>query len=147
LADLALSASGLIIVPVSDGTLRAFLPTGEWKWSVTLGGGVSAPAIAADGTIYVTTANKLFAVNPDGSIAWSLPGAFASSTPSVGKDGKVYVGVDGTSLLAVSPAGVQVFKATPVGAAAQSRHIPQPAIGAGTTAYFVAGGNVYAVGP
>lgn len=147
LADMALSTGGLIYIPVADGTLKAVRPSGDVIWSTRLGAGIGSPAIAADGTIRVTTSDALWAVNPDGSIAWSLAGTFVGSTPSIGHDGTVYVGVDGSSLAAVSPTGSLLFKVVPPGAAAQSRPLPQPALGANNTAYYVAGGTLYAVGP
>jgi hypothetical protein len=146
-AALALSPSGVVYQPVSDGTLRAFGPSGQPLWSTHLGYGLSAPALSSDGTIVVASADKLSAVHPDGTVAWQLAGAFAGSAPSVGKDGTVYVGVDGSALAAVSASGDALFTVRPAGLAQQSRALPQPALGPDNRAYFVAGGSVFAVGP
>src|SRR5262249_24506447 len=93
------------------------------KWRVQLVGppGSTAPAVAADGTVYVHTngtgapaaVEAIQAFNPaDGSNKWlktfnnGLPGAtsFVQSAPIVGPDGTVYVGSQDGKLYALNPA-------------------------------------------
>ena len=69
------------------------------------------PAIAPDGTIYVTTASfaaggvdgRLYALRPDGSVKWQTPltnssglNVWASATPALDDDGNIYMGMNGT---------------------------------------------------
>jgi outer membrane protein assembly factor BamB len=67
----------------------------------------SAPALADDGTLYVTTWNgKLFALSPSGRTRWSFAcGAANVSTPAIGEDGTVYFGSRDRFFYAVDPAG------------------------------------------
>jgi outer membrane protein assembly factor BamB len=67
------------------------------QWTFTAGDDLqSAPAIGADGTLYVTSADmKLYALNPDGTRRW----VFATKgwmhfTPAIGADGTIYVHAD-----------------------------------------------------
>jgi outer membrane protein assembly factor BamB len=81
--------------------------SGFVNFQTTLGGMVqSAPAIAADGTVYVgSNDGKLNAVNRDGTIKWqkSLLGSVHSS-PAIGADGTLYVGADLGGFYALNPA-------------------------------------------
>jgi hypothetical protein len=147
LSDMALSASGDVYLPVSDGSLRAWHASGRQAWIANLGPGIGAPAVAASGRIAVATAEHVWGINPDGTVAWKVAGAFAGSTPSIGKDGKIYIGVDGSSLAVLTAEGTLLFKVVPPGSAALSRRLAQPALGTNNTAYYVAGGTLYAVGP
>ena len=77
----------------------------KWSYYTDFGGAIfTTPAIASDGTIYVTT-NRidkiLYAINPDGSLKWSLDGIIG--TPVIGSDGTIYVGED--DLCAINPDG------------------------------------------
>ena len=75
------------------------------KWSFTTGTYISSsPAIGADGTIYVGSAdNNLYAVNPDGSQKWSFTtGSAVHSSPAIGADGTIYVGSFDNKLYAIS---------------------------------------------
>jgi hypothetical protein len=145
--DLAISPSGNIYVPTTDGSLSRVDPTGRLLWQQKLGQSVSQPALAADGTIFVTTESRLLALNPNGSLRWEVPGAFATSAPSADAKGHVYVGIDGSSLAVYDATGTQLAKVVPPGAAAASSRVSQPALGADQTVYYTAGGTVYAVGP
>ncbi len=48
------------------------------------------PAVAADGTIYVSRGH-LYAANPDGSQKWAYPAGSGKGSPAVGFGGEVYV--------------------------------------------------------
>jgi len=93
--------------------LDAITPSGVIKWHVPLNWNKdipdSAPAVAADGTIYVGSDNLnglpcLVAFNPDGTTKWVYTEGEPVKTPVVGTDGTVYIST-GFSLLAVSPVG------------------------------------------
>lgn len=124
-------ADGTIYVPSGDSDdpstawrLHALDPSDcAEKWSLPLPGwpGVTAPAVAADGTIYLHTnaaqniagPPHLLAVNPDGTLKWDLlyhgpVAALTSSTPSspaVAPDGNVWIGASDTWVYAVRPGG------------------------------------------
>ena len=116
-------------------------------WQQKLGQSVSQPALAADGTIFVTTESRLLALNPNGSLRWEVSGAFATSAPSVDAKSHVYVGINGSSLAVYDATGTQLAKVVPPGAAPASSKVSQPALGANQTVYYTAGGTVYALGP
>jgi hypothetical protein len=80
--------------------LVAMAPDGVIKWQLQVSAqpSFSAPTMAADGNIYLTSADGvLTAFQTDGSVAWSYPLAhnrsqsFECIIPSVGTDGTVYV--------------------------------------------------------
>ena len=78
--------------------LAAINPDGSLKWSYDLGPNyaIRAPAIARDGTVYVTSAHTstLLAIDPDsGQFDWSRDlGGNRLTTPVVACDGSIYVG-------------------------------------------------------
>jgi outer membrane protein assembly factor BamB len=96
----------------SDGTiysgyldvLVALYPNGTLKWEFYIGDnrflGKSAPAISADGIIYVGTnigdgaGGEIIAVNSDGTERWRqrIADYWVDSSPSIGEDGTVYIG-------------------------------------------------------
>jgi len=70
---------------------------------------VTKPAVAADGTIYVSSLDdRLWAIHPDGTLAKVFnTGGDIFSSPTIGSDGTVYVGTDaggGGELYALDPA-------------------------------------------
>ncbi len=78
--------------------LAAINPDGSLKWSYDLGPNfeIRAPAIARDGTVYITSEHTgtLFAIDPDsGQFDWSRDlGGNRLTTPVVACDGSIYVG-------------------------------------------------------
>jgi len=90
-------------------SFRALNPDGTLMWSTSAGGDVrSAPAIAADGTIYIGAQdNYLHALNPDSSLKWSYQtgGDIIYSSPAIGSDATVYVGSEDNHLYALNPDG------------------------------------------
>jgi outer membrane protein assembly factor BamB len=141
-------------------------------WAFTpgdsFGGLFSAPAIGADGTIYVGTyypayygspaSGSLAAVNPDGSQKWIFAAAAALGPSSaIASDGTIYATCQDNSLYAVNPDGSQKWKfaagayTLPVsypGAPVISVSPSAPAIGADGTIYFAsADGHLYAINP
>lgn len=76
--------------------LIAFDPAdGSERWRHPVGIQYSAPAVAQDGTVYVTSWDrKLHAVNPDGSLKWAYTTGqmIWNSAPLIDDDGTVYFG-------------------------------------------------------
>ena len=103
-------SDGTIYVGSSHTRLYAINPDGTLKWSYQPGfvESYSAPAIAGDGTIYVTGAKdgNLHALNPDGTTRWTYNvGGDTTSTPTIDDNGTIYAGGTGNRLYAVSPNG------------------------------------------
>jgi outer membrane protein assembly factor BamB len=128
--DPVLGRDGTIYLPVgflnrdAAGFLYAINPDGTQKWRLSLPiiPGLTAPAIASDGTIYVhgnglegnlVAVEKIVAVSPTGTLLWTtiLNGGFGiftsntQSTPAVGTDGTVYIGSLNTFVYAINPNG------------------------------------------
>jgi outer membrane protein assembly factor BamB len=77
----------------TESYLHAVDKAGALKWECYFGeGSVTAPAIAADGTVFIGTWDgKLYAFKPGGTVKWTfVAGASIASDPSVGGDGMVY---------------------------------------------------------
>jgi outer membrane protein assembly factor BamB len=98
--------------------LYAFTPSGVKRWERQIGlqysQGSSAPAIGADGTIYVGCGHdmKLYAFNPDGSDKWTFAAGGnvggTSASPAVDAVGNVYTGF-GVSFFAISSSGSRLW--------------------------------------
>jgi outer membrane protein assembly factor BamB len=125
------------------------------KWAFVAGGAVqSAPAIGADGTIYVgsnyngDSSGYLNAVNADGSEKWEfLLGNVIAGSPAIAADGTIYIGETSyQDFYAVTDGGQGVVTAkwmvTP-----NTQGITSPAIGADGTIYVGAGGELCALNP
>ena len=113
----------------SDGTL--YFPSGQYlyalgsdgslRWRVAIPdpyGAGGAPAVAADGTIYVTTVlGSLAAVNASGSLRWffnrSHVVADLPSPPALGAGGAIYYGATDNCVYAVNPDGSQRWSFRP----------------------------------
>ena len=81
---------------------------GTLKWTFEAGNGIeSAPAIADDGTIYLTSVDwNLYALNPDGSEKWFFAtGGRITTSPAIGRDGTVYLCSSDNYIYAVHPDG------------------------------------------
>jgi len=69
---------------------------------------VSTPALAADGTVYVTSIRLLYALTPDGQMKWRyFPGQEIRTSPVVGPDGSIYVMDVLCALHALNPDGTK----------------------------------------
>lgn len=107
---LAIASDGAIYVGSGD-VVHAISADGKRKWDFALGGQSSTAALAADGTIYVTSRNNtLYAVTPQGRLRWSYAmrqGRFSAgaAAPAVGADGTIYAGDFGNYLHALTPEG------------------------------------------
>lgn len=114
-SDSSGNATGSLIWPTVDHdrahTGRSqFVTTsnpGKQKWKFATGGGLASPVIAADGTIYVGSADfNLYAISPDGTRKWMLTTDASVGSAAIGPDGVIYVGV-GENLYAVNPNGTK----------------------------------------
>ncbi len=95
-----------IYVGLSPDSLYALSLDGSVQWTSSLGSiPRGAPAISADGIIYVRSDAALHATTPTGQPLWSrpLPG-IGTSSPVIGPDGTIYVG-GGPQLHAIKPDG------------------------------------------
>ncbi len=135
----------------ATGSLVAINPDCTQKWVFQLPGSPAstAPAIAANGTIYVHAngpsnildVETLTAVNPDGTLQWQFRfngggPSFAStvqSSPAVAPDGTIWVGSMDTNLYALNPDGTIQCARSPTGSSMKS----SPAIGPDGTVYVV----------
>ena len=142
------------------GSVTALDPTsGAVKWTTTLpttalpaawiilnsDSGNAAPAIAADGTVFVGSGNGLLSLNgTTGVVNWTFASANVGSAPAIGGDGTVFFGCDDGSFYGVTPgatSGTQRFKVTTTGPVSSA-----PAIGPNGDVYFVSDdGNLYAI--
>jgi len=81
--------------------LYALTFDGSLKWTYIIDSsansqnGLSTPAIASDGTIYVA-GEGFFAFNPDGSMKWQYAAGDVWNSPTIGLDGTVYVAINVT---------------------------------------------------
>ena len=95
----------------------------------------NAPAVGADGTIYVSsTDNFFYALNPDGSLKWrtATDGYSDSSTAAVAPDGIIYFGTLTGNIYALNPDG-SIRWTTALG---NSPYVAAPAIAADGTIYI-----------
>jgi len=87
---------------------------GTVKWVFNTGSEIfGTPAIAADGTIYVTSNDHyLYALNNDGTQKWKFDaGQGIKASPVIGADGTIYIATVGLGyLIAVNPDGTQKWK-------------------------------------
>ncbi|WMT41762.1 PQQ-binding-like beta-propeller repeat protein [Paenibacillus sp. D2_2] len=115
------------------------------RWAFETGGAIlSTPAVAADGTVYVGSADgKFYAVDKKGKKKWE----FATidkvySSPTIGADGTVYVG-SGANLYSISPEGKLRWEFEAGGVVYSI-----PVIGTDGTIYFECeDGKLYALKP
>jgi outer membrane protein assembly factor BamB len=135
-----IGADGTIYLPTgllnskTPGYLYAINPDGTQKWRFRFAGYPShtAPAVSADGTIYVhmngnngniIATEKLYALNSDGTLKWiyifnnglGVYCADVISSPAIGNDGTIYVGSMDSRLYAVNPNGVEKWRQTVTG--------------------------------
>jgi outer membrane protein assembly factor BamB len=76
---------------------------GAVKWAFNVGGNYgSAPVVGADGIVYVSLDQTLYALRPDGTQLWAFDVGGACGTPAIGADGTTYV-VCGAKLYALGP--------------------------------------------
>jgi len=122
--------------------------TGVRDWTVTIGPaalpvdvGLSAPAVASDGTIYVA-GDALYAIRTDGTVKWKAfdwkPGDLRAdedlhNSPVIGADGTLYFVYHNIPLTALDPADGHVLWSLPLGV---NDHVfASPAVAADGTIY------------
>jgi len=107
---LAIASDGTIYMGSGDA-VHAISADGKPRWEFAVGGQSSTAALAADGTIYITSRNNtLYALTPQGKPKWSYKmreGRFTAgpAAPAVGADGTIYAGDFGSYLHALTPEG------------------------------------------
>lgn len=136
----------------TNAGLVAVSPLGQLLWKHPLLPAVQiivAPAVAADGTTYLSGAGPFTAVAADGSTRWqhdfaadALPAADCSSA-TIGTDGTVYV-VHGTVLHALNPDGCELWKTRLDFRTGFSTSV---SVGPDGTIYAVGSSGLYAVSP
>jgi outer membrane protein assembly factor BamB/sugar lactone lactonase YvrE len=140
----ALRMFGLALVMVNWGSVSGAQP-GQPLWQFETGGGNSAPALAAEGTVYVGSRdNNVYALNgATGQKLWVFPtGNWVDSSPAIGADGTVYVGSFDNKVYALNGATGQKRWEFATGNWVHS----SPAIASDGTVYIGSDdGNVYAL--
>lgn len=103
---------------LADASVHAFHPDGTKKWSSEIGEFLSAPylsapAIGADGTLYVGSAKSLHAFDPENGSRKTIQGQGGAAEAygkayltTIGMDGTLYAGND-SALFAVHPEGTK----------------------------------------
>lgn len=88
------------------------IPVLNWDYWTSDCYGESCPAVAADGTIYVSNGYHGFqALNPDGTERWTFPTKDAVMTsPAIGPDGTIYLVPGDGTLCAIAPDGSLKWK-------------------------------------
>ncbi|MBI4560816.1 MAG: PQQ-binding-like beta-propeller repeat protein [Candidatus Rokubacteria bacterium] len=101
----ALSYAGIVYVGTGpEGKIFAIdARNGDTLWSYQTGqnpdpegpeyGVLTAPAIGADGTVYVGSVDgKMYALKPDGTLLWAYQtgASIVENSPAIGKDGTLY---------------------------------------------------------
>ena len=81
----------------TTGRLYAFeldtdgYPKAGWWNPIFTGTSMTSPVLASDGTIYVGSGSRLYALNPNGSVKFSFDTAGAVAKPAIGADGTIYI--------------------------------------------------------
>ena len=139
----ALGPDGTVFAASWDNKLYALDgATGSKRWAFSMSSSqvpLSSPAVAADGTLYVSADLYLFAVDgATGTKKWeaTIGMPLSGASPSVGRDGTVYVGAYGLDrimrIFALNPAtGVATWTFEDTGYAVSA----SPAIGFDGTVY------------
>lgn len=95
----ALAPDGTVYLHSSEGFVYAIAPDGGLKWTQKVDWyPVVPPSCGPDGTLYVGTLNKFYAISPAGQIRWqnSDPSAqHIQVATTIGPDGDLYGAFDG----------------------------------------------------
>ena len=110
-----------------------------WRRALGIAGsavdiGFSAPAIGADGSVYVAT-DSLYALNANGTVRWTrfFTGEELRASPVIGGDGTIYFAAHDIPLTAMHPDSGRVLWTRALGA--QDHVFASPAIGSDGTLY------------
>jgi outer membrane protein assembly factor BamB len=104
-----LGRDGTLYLATGERRLLALDAGGGRKWELALPGMAGAPAIAADGTLYVG-ASGLHRLSPAGALLWSYPIAAASGQPVLRGDGSVIAGAGNGTVYALSAEGAKLWE-------------------------------------
>jgi uncharacterized repeat protein (TIGR01451 family) len=105
-----------------------------------------SPAVAADGTIYLTSNDgMLYALDPQGSILWqvTLPAGGVGS-PALSQEGQIYVTDQNGSLSVITPQGDREWLFEPPDV---SKATTGPTVAANGTIFYPGGGKLHAISP
>lgn len=135
----AIGPNGAIYAVGGEGVsvLYAFHPDGtlQWVFKPLAGGAWAAPAIGAEGTIYIgSIAGIFYALNSDGTLKWRFLTGETSverSSAAIGTDGTIYFGTDKGTFYAFNPDGTLKWRFQ-----AENAITSSPAIGTDGTIYF-----------
>ncbi len=85
-------------------------PIEQWRFLLNLTEGVSSPAIAKDGTIYIGSYSQgFYAISSQGECKWTFLCKPISSSPAIGSEGVIYLGAD-SFLYAINPDGTEKWR-------------------------------------
>lgn len=116
----AVGPDGKLYIAANSGLVRALGPARDFLWERLLPVGTApsqvlgAPAVGADGLVYVTVGGSLYCLDASGTVVWSHPSGFAFATPPLlAFDGTVLFGAFDSpatpgALIAVETAGTGV---------------------------------------
>lgn len=100
------------------------------RWDVD-----TAPAIAADGTVYFGCHYYLYALRPSGEVRWRFQAGLGRvkifSSPVVGKTGNIFFGTQGKRLFALNPNGEAIWNIE-----TEADNDSTPAVGPNGIVYF-----------
>ncbi len=89
-----------------NGVVVALSPDGCQKWRYKTSNGVSAVAVAEDGTVYAAAGRGLHTISPGGESLWTFAvDSGVVYAPALGADGVIYVAVKDSALYALNPNG------------------------------------------
>jgi len=121
---------------------------GILKWQYLLPSNVvsASPVIDTDGTIYISNAGSVFAINPDGSQKWQLTlnsGGTCDCSPAISGDGTIYIPSGKNDFYALNPDGTLkwTYKAP------NSFQYSSPTIGQDGTIYVGCNLDLLAISP
>lgn len=98
--------------------------------------------IGADGTLYVSSGDTLFAINPDGSEKWRFKTDYNISSATIGANGTIYISSSESLLYSLNPDGSEKWSFSVDG-----KVYPRPVIGEDGTIYIGSRDhNLYAIG-
>ncbi len=85
-------------------------PIEQWRFLLNTTEGVSSPAIAEDGTIYIGSYSRgFYAISSRGKYKWTFLCKPISSSPAIDSEGVIYLGA-GSFLYAINPDGTEKWK-------------------------------------
>ena len=113
---MAFTADGIVFTRYPD--ILSFADKGHnVKWNHRIiDGGLGAPVIGADGTIYLPRKGAMDAFTPDAKRLWTYDVSDRLTSPSIGDDGTLYFGSDDGKVYALSSGGQLKWKFAAAGA-------------------------------